>query len=272
MSLPRRVDRRNATFQHWQSLLGNRSKRHRTGEVLVQGVRPITVAVDAGLEVVALLADADARRSAWSRETIERSGAPVVAVATELMAELGEKEEAAPELLAVVRRPRSGPGDLPDRDDGLVLVLDRPTSPGNVGTLVRSADALGVHAVVVTGHAADPWDPRALRASTGSMFALPIITIDDPSPVLDWRDRRRAAGSDVTVLGTDESGATLLPHADPRGAVVVVVGNETRGMSRAWSEACDVVVSIPMTGSASSLNAAASGSIALYELARRRWS
>ena len=79
MSLPRRVDRRNATFQHWQSLLGNRSKRHRTGEVLVQGVRPITVAVDAGLEVVALLADADARRSAWSRETIERSGAPVVA-------------------------------------------------------------------------------------------------------------------------------------------------------------------------------------------------
>lgn len=271
MTMPRRVDRRNATFQHWQSLLSNRTKRHRTGEVLVQGVRPISVAVDAGLEVVALLVDANARRSTWARETIERSGAPVVAVATELMAELGEKEETAPELLAVVRRPQAGPEDLPDRDDAVVLVLDRPTSPGNVGTLVRSADALGAHAVVITGHAADPWDPRAVRASTGSMFALPIITIDDPKPVLDWRDRRRAGGSDVTILGTDEDGETLLPRADPTGAVVLVVGNETRGMSRAWSEACDVVVSVPMTGSASSLNAAASGSIALYELARRRW-
>ncbi|GAA2080969.1 TrmH family RNA methyltransferase [Aeromicrobium halocynthiae] len=221
--------------------------------------------------MVALLVDANARRSAWARETIERSAAPVVAVATELMVELGEKDESAPELLAVVRRPQAGPEDLPEGDDAVVLVLDRPTSPGNVGSLARSADALGAHAVVVTGHAADPWDPRALRASTGSMFALPVIAVDDPAPVLGWRDRRRSSAGQVTIVGTDEGGETLLPHADLHGSVVLVVGNETRGMSLAWSEACDVVVSIPMTGSASSLNAAASGSIALYELARRRW-
>lgn len=239
--------------------------------MIVQGVRPITVALDAGLEVVSLLVDANARRSSWAQATIARSEAPVVAVATELMAELGEKDESAPELLALVRRPQAGPDALPTRDDAVVLVLDRPTSPGNVGTLVRSADALGADAVVVTGHAADPWDPRALRASTGSMFALPVIVVDDPSPVLLWRDERRSAGGSVTIVGTDEHGDTLLPHAPLRGGVALVVGNETRGMSRAWSEACDLVVSVPMAGSASSLNAAAFGSIALYELARRRW-
>lgn len=270
-SAPRRVERRNATFQHWQTLLTNRTKRTRSGEVLVQGVRPISVAVDSGVEVSALLLDDRARRSAWADDVISRTGAPVTVVATELMAELGDKEDTTPELLAIVRMPEDDLARLPDRHDALVLVLDRPSSPGNIGTLVRSADALGAAAVVTTGHAADVWDPKAVRASTGSVFALPVVRADAAAQVLEWVDRRRAGGSSVTVVGTDESGDVLLSEASLSGALVLVVGNETRGMSRAWSQACDVVARIPMAGSASSLNAAASGSIALYEVARRRW-
>ncbi len=270
VSPPRRVERRNATFQYWQTLLTNRTKRTRAGEVLVQGVRPITVAVESGVEVTAVLLDDRDRHSAWAEEVIARTGAPVTVVAHELMVELGDKEDTAPELLALVRMPSDDLDRLPDGPDAVVLVLDRPSSPGNIGTLVRSADALGAAAVVTTGHAADVWDPKTVRASTGSVFALPVVRADAAAQVLDWVDRRRAGGGSVTVVGTDESGDVLLSEASLSGALVLVVGNETRGMSRAWSRACDVVARIPMAGSASSLNAAASGSIALYEVARRR--
>ncbi|MGJ9412848.1 TrmH family RNA methyltransferase [Aeromicrobium sp. CF4.19] len=268
--LPRRVERRNATFQHWQTLLTNRTKRTRAREVLVQGVRPISMAVQNGLELTAVLVDGRPRPSDWARELAGTTTAPVVTVAPDLMAELGDKEDAGPELLAVVRMPADDLSRLPAADDAVVLVLDRPSSPGNIGTLVRSADALGAHAVVTTGHAADVWDPRAVRASTGSVFALPVVRVDAASDVLAWAQRQRDAGHGVTVVGTDEAGQVLLSEVPLEGGLVLVVGNETRGMSRAWAEACDVVARIPMAGSASSLNAAASGSIALYEVARRR--
>lgn len=267
---PRRVEKRNATFQHWQTLLTNRTKRHRAGELLVQGVRPITMAAETGQVFHALLTDGRVAPSAWAQDLLASGLAPVTAVAPDLMAELGEKDGDPPELLAVVRMPTDDLSRLPTSPDAVVVVLDRPTSPGNVGTLVRSADALGAAAVVTTGHAADVWDPQAVRASTGSVFGLPVIRTDSAADVLAWVQERRADGLDVTVVGTDESGDVLLCEAVLDPPLLLVVGNETRGMSRAWAEACDVVARIPMAGSASSLNAAASGSIALYEIARRR--
>ncbi|WP_375001063.1 TrmH family RNA methyltransferase [Aeromicrobium sp. CTD01-1L150] len=267
---PRRVDKRNATFQHWQTLLTNRTKRTRSREVLIQGVRPITVAIESGVELTTVLLDGRPRLSRWAREIVSSTTVPVVAVASELMAELGDKDDGPPELLVVARMPEDDLDRLPDDPAAVVLVLDRPSSPGNIGTLVRSADALGAAGVITTGHAADVWDPRAVRASTGSVFALPVVRTDSAADVLTWVGNRRDTGHDVTVVGTDETGDTLLSQVPLTGGLVLVVGSEARGMSRSWVEACDVVARIPMVGSASSLNAAASGSIALYEVARRR--
>ena len=97
----RRIERRNAQFQQWQALLTNRTKRSRAGEMLVQGVRPITQAIDHGHEIRALLTDSRENPSRWARELLESSPAPVVHLAPELMAELGEKEDGAPELLFI---------------------------------------------------------------------------------------------------------------------------------------------------------------------------
>ena len=77
------------------------------------------------------------------------------------------------------------------RPHGPVVVFDRPTSPGNIGTLARSADAFGASALVVTGHAADPYDPQAVRASTGSLFALTVLRVPGPGPVVEQRPRPR---------------------------------------------------------------------------------
>ena len=188
-----------------------------------------------------------------------------VLVSPELHARLSGREDGA-ELVAVVEMPQDGVSRLEDssRPYGPIVVFDRPTSPGNIGTLARSADAFGASALVVTGHAADPYDPQAVRASTGSLFALTVLRVPGPGPVVE-----HAHAHGYRIVGTDEVGSPL-GEADLSGRVVVVVGNETHGLSTGWREACDDVVSIPMVGTASSLNAAVAGSIVLHETLRGR--
>lgn len=257
-----KITTRNARFQQWEALLHNRTKRHRQGEFLVQGVRPITLAIEHGWTVRALISDGRPRLSAWAGGVWESTTAEQVVMAPELVAELAEKDEPS-ELLAVVEMPDD---DLSRLDPtGLTVVFDRPSQPGNLGTLARSADAFGASALVVTGHAADPYDPRAVRSSTGSLFALTVVRAPSHREVLDW-----AQPHGIRVVGTDETGGIDVRAADLTGPLIVVVGNETNGMTAAWHEACDPLVAIPMAGSASSLNAATAGSIVLEEAFRQR--
>jgi tRNA G18 (ribose-2'-O)-methylase SpoU len=250
---------RNAQFQQWQALLTNRTKRHRAGEFLVQGVRPITMAVQCGWTIRALLYDEDRRLSRWASELLaEVRGTPL---AGELLAELGEKDA---ELVAVVATRADDLTRVPTVGAApLVVALDRPTNPGNLGTIVRSADAFGAAGVVVCGHSADVYDPRTVRASTGSLFSVPVVRADGPEPVLE-----RFAG--LTVIGTDEAGTVDVADADLTGPTLLLVGNETTGLSSAWRGACDLLVRIPIGGGASSLNAATAAGIALYEARRPR--
>ncbi|HEU4426882.1 MAG TPA: TrmH family RNA methyltransferase, partial [Pilimelia sp.] len=120
------------------------------------------------------------------------------------------------------------------------------------------------------GHAADPYDPKAVRASTGSLFAVPVVRAASHREVLDWVASRRAKGIPVRIVGTDERGAVEVADQDLTGPTLVVVGNETHGLSAGWRQACDHLVRIPMTGAASSLNAAAAATVVLYEAARQR--
>lgn len=263
MSAELRVTRENARFQQWEALLTNRSKRHRSREFLVQGVRPITRAVEEGWTVRALLR-ADDTSSAWADDLWSTTDGERVLVSPELHARLSGREEGA-ELVAVVEMPDDGVARLEDssRPHGPIVVFDRPASPGNIGTLARSADAFGASALVVTGHAADPYDPQAVRASTGSLFALTVLRVPGPGPVVE-----HAHAHGYRIVGTDEEGSALA-DVDLGGRVVVVVGNETHGLSSQWRAVCDDVASIPMVGTASSLNAAVAGSIVLHEALRQ---
>jgi 23S rRNA (uridine2479-2'-O)-methyltransferase len=268
--VPARVTRRNARFQEWAALLDNRSKRQRSGEFIVQGVRPITLALRNGWPIKAVLYDADGATSRWAAETLAAVAAPKVAVAPDLLHELGGKTDAAPELLAVAALPAADLARIPAGPGMLTVVVDRPASPGNLGTLIRSADAFGASGVIVTGHAADVYDPQSVRASTGSLFSLPAVRVPSHRPVLDWAGALRAAGVEVSVVGTDEHGDTDVADVDFTRPTLLVIGNETAGLSAAWRDACDHLARIPMLGTASSLNAAMAASIALYESARQR--
>ncbi len=266
-----RVSSRNASFQQWQALLTNRTKRQRAGEFVVHGVRPITLAVEHGWPVHTLIYEQGRPLSRWAIDMLARTDAQPVAMAAGLVHELGEKTDQAPELLAVVGMPADDLARITVGPDFLGVVFDRPASPGNIGTLVRSADAFGAAGLILTGHGADPYDPKSVRASTGSLFAVPVVRVESHQPVLDWV--RRAGGSGgapSTVVGTDEHGELGITGHDLTTPTLIVVGNETRGLSAGWRDGCDHLLRIPIAGSASSLNAASAATVALYEAARQR--
>lgn len=265
-----RITRPNAAFQQWQALLWNRNKRQRAGEFLVQGVRPITLAIEHGWTIRSIVFDADRSLSPWARDVLDRAGGERVAMAPELLRELSGKEDDVPELIAVVELPADDPARIPVGDDFLGVVFDRPTGPGNIGTMVRSVDAFGGAGLIVTGHAADPYDPKAVRASTGSLFAVPVVRLASHRDVLAWAEGQRVAGRPITIVGTDEHGDADIDDLDLTGPTLLVIGNETAGLSAGWRDSCDVMARIPIGGAASSLNAASAATVTLYEAARQR--
>lgn len=267
---PARITTRNATFQQWQALLSNRSKRHRAREFVVQGVRPITLALESRWPIHVVIHDLERPLSPWARNVVERADAPIVAMASDLIRELGGKDDHAPELVAIAGIPADDLNRIPAGPSFLGTVFDRPTGPGNIGTLIRSVDAFGGSGVIVTGHAADPYDPKSVRASTGSLFSVPVVRVPSHREVLAWMDGIRQSGTAISVIGTDETGETDLHDSDLTEPSLILIGNETAGLSASWRESCDRLVRIPITGTASSLNAANAAAIVLYEASQQR--
>lgn len=252
-------------FQHIEVLKRNRNKRHQYGQFFVEGVRPIQRLVDNRWPVHSVWSNRRRRLSRWATSILLESGAEYhYELEPELMQALSDREEPS-ELLLVAGIQQSRLADIPTGDELLAVILDRPTSPGNLGTVVRTADAMGASAVVISGHAADPFDPRAIRASMGSLFAVPVVQAEGPDEVGRW-----LAGSAAAVMGTDSAGELPLPSADLRGPTVLVVGNEAGGISHGFRQLCAGLIRVPMLGSADSLNMAVATSIVLYEAARQR--
>jgi tRNA G18 (ribose-2'-O)-methylase SpoU len=266
----RRVDSATDEYQLTQALVRNRRQRTRQGRFVVAGVRPINQAFAYGWPIHALWYAAGRPLSRWATSLLESGRAALhVEAAPELIAELGERDEPSERLAVVEARP-DDLARIPRRPDVLVVAFDRPVSPGNLGSVIRSSDALGAHGVVVTGHAADVYDPQAIRASTGSVFALPVVREGSMGAVRAWLDSLRAEIPGLQVVGGSAAATTPADGVDLTRPTVLALGNETKGLSHAWQEACDEVAAIPMSGAADSLNAAAAAAILLYEAARQR--
>jgi 23S rRNA (uridine2479-2'-O)-methyltransferase len=264
-----RVSKKNALFQEWLALKDNRQKRHRSGLFLVEGTTAIDSAVRHGWSLDALLFPAGRRLSEWAERHLASTPAErLVAMAPELLAELTERNEGT-ELLAIARSRSVALDALAPAEPWLGVVVDRPKSPGNLGSIVRTATSFDAAFLITTGHAADPFDPACVRASVGTLFDLPLARLPSHAPLLAWVEQRRSQHS-LTVVGTGQAGSTPIDQVDLRGNVLLVLGNETEGLSSAYRGACDVFARLPTGLRQPSLNVAAAAAILLYEARRQR--
>lgn len=264
-----RVYSENATFQHFETLRRNREKRQRQREFVVEGVRQINLALQHRWTINGWLYSPERQLSEWASGILSNHPATHYQLAEPLLDTLSAKEESS-ELLALVAMPGDDLGRITLHPDLLVLILDRPANPGNLGTILRSSDALGVHGVVITGHAADLYDPETVSASVGSLFALPAVRTPSPRDLEPWFAQVAAAIGAFQLVGSSAKADRPLTEQDWMQPTVLVIGNETTGMSAHYRNRCDTTVTIPIGGSATSLNVACATSILLYEIQRQR--
>ncbi|MBN2387124.1 MAG: hypothetical protein JXB85_08890 [Anaerolineales bacterium] len=265
-----RIHTENSDFQHLETLRRNRTKRHRAGVFFVEGVRAISQAVELGWAVHGLVFSREKRLSDWAEGILASADAErLFELPLRLMEKLSDKDNTS-ELIALVGMPPDDLARIPVGERLLVVVLDRPASPGNLGTLLRSCDALGVDGVVISGHAADLYDPETIRAAIGSFFTVPALRLPSHRELRPWLYALKERFDGLQVVGTSARAAVPIRAFDFRPPTVLLVGNEANGLSDAYQELADVMVAIPMDGSASSLNVACAASILLYEIARQR--
>ena len=257
---------RDSEFQRFDTMKRNREKRAKQGLFFLEGVHPVEQAVKAGYEFSAVGVDASKRLSGWAEDMLKRANPAVVyRMKSELHAELSDRDEPC-ELICLARQ-RAGLPDFPADPLSLYAVFDRPSSPGNLGTVFRSADAFGARCVITTGHAADFYDPQAIRASIGALFQKPHVNMDGCEQAVSYL---RSLPDRPLIVGTSARGDALLHEVDMTGPVALIIGNETFGLSKAWKECCDVLAKIPIYGAASSLNAGSAATVCFYEVARQR--
>jgi len=222
-------------------------ERRASGLFIAEGVRELERAREAGLTI---------RETFVAPEVLPHWTHPHTAVSTRVLAKMAYRPE--PEgVLAIVEAPTR---TLPD-DATLLLVAVGIEKPGNLGAMARTADAAGVDALIVADARSDPWNPNAIRASTGAVFTLPIVdaTRDE---VAALTQRKVAA-----VVGAP----TPYTSADLTQPTAFIVGAEDTGLSDDWKAIADEQVAIPVKGdTADSLNASAAAAVLLYETLRQR--
>ncbi|MDQ7820111.1 MAG: RNA methyltransferase [Armatimonadota bacterium] len=243
--------------------LAEREAREAEGRLLVEGIRLLEEVLDAGIPIEVLVYDPDAAtgRAAAVLARARQQGARLVPAAPHVVAACSQVE--TPQgLVAVVHRPTVDEQALLASPDLLLTVADGVQDPGNLGAIIRAADAAGATGVLVTG-GVDPHHPKVVRASMGSLFHLPVKAV----PPAQARDL--LAGRGVRVLVADPRGEVEYTEADYSRPVALVVGSEARGPDPAWRDAAETTVRIPLYGRAESLNVALAAGLLLYEA--RRW-
>lgn len=265
-----RVLKENNYYQRFDVLKRNRQKRHNYGEFFVEGVRNINEAIRNKWKIRFLIYSRDKRLSDWAENILRNQEVEqLFELSFELMKKLSRKEDAS-ELIAIIKSTTDDFKRIPLTKDFLITVIDRPTNKGNLGTIIRSCDALGCQGLIVSGRSIDVYDPEVITASTGSFFSLPIIRMLSLKDILNWIEILRGSYDNMQIVGTSAQAKMNIDECDLSKPTLLLLGNETRGLRNKFKEISDYICRIPITGSATSLNVSCAHSIFLYEVNRQR--
>ena len=240
--------------------LHQKKAREESGLFLVEGIHHVGEALEADWQVESILYAPDLLTSDFARDLISRQSSKPQSVSAHVMESLAGKENPQG-ILAVVHQKQVKLFDL--KSPGTAVALVSPQDPGNVGTILRTLDAVGADALFLLDGGVELYHPSVVRASMGTIFWKPIVqsSFDE---FVQW-----ARNDGYQLIGTSTHGAVDYRTLTPKIPWILILGNEQKGLSAEQMQACNVTVSMPMKGRVSSLNLAVAAGVLLYQFAHK---
>lgn len=240
-----------------------KERKKRSDRLLLEGHRLIEMAADAGAEIhrVFFTGDFRSRNERFLRRLSKKS--ELIESTGHILSKLSDTE--TPQGIIAISSYR--PFDLealPLKENPLIVVCDSIQDPGNLGTLIRVSDAAGADAVIILPGTCDPFMPKVIRSTAGSIFNMPLL-FSGPDLLAEW-----LRGKGIGLFVTDVKAKKTIFEADLRKPSAIVFGNEASGVSEDLKVKADMLLNIPILGKAESLNVATSAAICLYEAVRQR--
>jgi TrmH family RNA methyltransferase len=247
----------NPKIKRLLALQQKSSARREAGLFVVEGRRELQHCIDAGFAVDSVFVCPALLSSA------PEAGAKVFEVSEEVYAKIAMRE-GTEGVVAEVRMPERRLEDLALPENPLVMVLERVEKPGNLGAVLRSADAAGADAVLVCDPLTDLWNPNLIRASVGAVFTVPCVACSSQEAIA-WLKARG-----IRILTAQLQDSSLYYDCDMTVGTALVMGTEATGLTGQWRQAADAHIRIPMLGALDSLNVSVSAAILLFEAVRQR--
>lgn len=264
---------KNNIYQHIEVLKNNRNKRYKHKEFFVEGVRNINAAIEKGWRIKSFIYG-ERGLSDWAKDILKNTRTEEnYRLFNNLAGELSSKTDTS-ELMAIIemREDKEILENLKVTDSTFMVLFDRPSNKGNLGTLIRSCDAFGVDMLILTGHSVDLYDPDVISSSMGSFFNLQVVRISEYDTLNHLLEAAKRQQPGFKLIGTTAHQAEAIDHADLSLPLMFMVGNETMGLNKTYKALCDRLCTIPMdeNANASSFNVSCAASIIMYEITRQR--
>jgi TrmH family RNA methyltransferase len=258
------INKENSEYQIIHSLRHNREKRNKLNEIFIEGIECIKQAINANLEFTRIIVRDTNDLSNWGNDVVKKfANAKIIEMSDELYGKLTEKQDPS-EMLITAKMKAYTIDDL-NSANPFLLLFDRPSDYGNMGSIIRSANAFNVDGIIIIGHGIDIYEPKTIRASLGSIFFTKIAAVESMEKLLEFIDAQKKKNK-MEIIGTDSAGAVSLNECKIERPVMIILGNEAKGMSVKLKEICDKIVKIPMNGNVNSLNVSCAASILMWEI------
>ncbi|MEA5077504.1 MAG: RNA methyltransferase [Anaerolineaceae bacterium] len=242
--------------------LRERKYRTESGTYYIEGIRIVLEALAQPKRVKTLLYAPELMESQLAAEAVQKAAAAGVKL-LEVNASVFETfslKEGPMGLAAVVQQSWQSLEGVQPQQMGLWVALDSVADPGNLGTIMRTADAVGASGIFLLDHCTDPYDPAAIRASMGAIFSLQLVKLPSSS-FLEWKQTNQVVAIGTSDAAKQDYEAVQYPHN-----LVLLMGSERQGLQPALMQACDQMVSLPMNGKSDSLNLAVATGVMLYQI------
>jgi TrmH family RNA methyltransferase len=250
--------------------LRHRKYRRSEGCFLVEGIRIVEEALDCGASLESLVYSPELLVSERARALVERvEPAQHMALSAEVFRTLSERQHTQG-IAAVVRTEDRSLGAVALTDDMLIIVAHQLRDTGNLGSIIRTADAAGATGVVVIEPSVDLYDPHTVRATMGSLFALPIVRLRDLADLRTWYSDIHRSGFAPLIIASSAHGDQVIFDVECNRPVILLVGSERHGLPASVCRDAEVTVRLPMAGRATSINVSAATAALIYEIIRQR--